>query len=145
MVDSGASEPHYGDNAAYIFFARLFHHATKSTESWTHSSASPKPYEIEVLKPDTLRPLPAHPLQLVNAGVIENVFSLCFGTVEGEGAMLLGDAPLPSTLRLQYTPLVSSLAHPFYYNVKLEGLVVGGRQLPLQEVRLVATWISQSV
>jgi hypothetical protein len=30
--------------------------------------------------------------QLVKAGVIDDVFSLCFGMVEGDGALLLGDA-----------------------------------------------------
>jgi hypothetical protein len=35
--------------------------------------------------------------QLVKAGVVDDVFSLCFGMVEGDGALLLGDAggPLP--------------------------------------------------
>lgn len=73
-------------------------------------------------------------VQLVNAGVIDNVFSLCFGTVEGEGAMLLGDAPMPRGLRLQYTPLISSLQHPFYYNVRLAGLSVAGQRLSLDQV-----------
>ena len=45
-------------------------------------------------------------MQLVNGRVIENVFSLCFGTVEGEGAMLLGDAPLPPDLSLEVSGLV---------------------------------------
>jgi hypothetical protein len=35
-------------------------------------------------------------LQLTEAGVIEDVFSLCFGGVSGGGALLLGDVPLPS-------------------------------------------------
>ncbi len=30
--------------------------------------------------------------QLVKAGVIDDMFSLCFGMVEGDGALLLGDA-----------------------------------------------------
>ena len=30
--------------------------------------------------------------QLVKAGIIDDVFSLCFGMVEGHGALLLGDA-----------------------------------------------------
>jgi hypothetical protein len=35
-------------------------------------------------------------VQLTEAGVIEDVFSLCFGGVSGGGALLMGDVPLPS-------------------------------------------------
>lgn len=63
--------------------------------------------------------------QLVSAGVIDNVFSLCFGTVEGDGALTLGHSPLVSSLQLAYTPLIPSLRHPFYYNVKLTRVAVG--------------------
>ena len=38
-------------------------------------------------------------------------------------------------MALQYTPLLSSLAHPHYYSVSLEGLWVGGTQLPVAQVR----------
>ena len=34
-------------------------------------------------------------MQLTEAGVIEDVFSLCFGGVSGGGALLMGDVPLP--------------------------------------------------
>eukprot|EP00887_Chlorella_sp_A99_P005894 scaffold1.g5894.t1 len=69
--------------------------------------------------------------QLVKAGLIDDVFSLCFGMVEGDGAMLLGDAPLPGEVAgaLAYTPLVASPSHPFYYNARLTGLAVGGQRL----------------
>jgi hypothetical protein len=34
-------------------------------------------------------------VQLTEAGIIEDVFSLCFGGVSGGGALLMGDVPLP--------------------------------------------------
>jgi hypothetical protein len=36
---------------------------------------------------------------------------------------------------LQYTALLSSLAHPHYYSVQLDALWVGGQQLPVRPVR----------
>ena len=38
---------------------------------------------------------PSPDVQLTEAGVIEDVFSLCFGGVSGGGALLMGDVPLP--------------------------------------------------
>lgn len=72
--------------------------------------------------------------QLVKAGVIDDVFSLCFGMVEGDGALLLGDAEVPGSIALQYTPLLSSASHPFYYNVKMLSLAVDGQLLPVPQV-----------
>lgn len=71
--------------------------------------------------------------QLVKAGVIDDVFSLCFGMVEGDGALLLGDADVPGSIALQYTPLVPSATHPFYYNVKMLSLAVDGQLLPVSQ------------
>ncbi|KAL4433645.1 hypothetical protein ABPG75_000086 [Micractinium tetrahymenae] len=71
--------------------------------------------------------------QLVKAGVIDDVFSLCFGMVEGDGALLLGDAEVPGSIALQYTPLVPSATHPFYYNVKMLSLAVDGQLLPVSQ------------
>lgn len=71
--------------------------------------------------------------QLVRAGVIDDVFSLCFGSVEGDGALLLGDAPLPGGIDLQYTPLLRSISHPFYYNVKMLSVAVDGQLLPVSQ------------
>lgn len=71
--------------------------------------------------------------QLVKAGVIDDVFSLCFGMVEGDGALLLGDAVVPGSIALQYTPLLTSTSHPFYYNVKMLSLAVDGRLLPVAQ------------
>lgn len=73
--------------------------------------------------------------QLVKAGVIDDVFSLCFGMVEGDGALLLGEAPLPGTIELAYTPLLHSTSHPFYYNVRMLSLAVDGQLLPVPQVR----------
>ncbi|PSC67812.1 acid protease [Micractinium conductrix] len=71
--------------------------------------------------------------QLVKAGIIDDVFSLCFGMVEGHGALLLGDADVPGFIPLQYTPLISSASHPFYYNVKMLSLAVDGQLLPVSQ------------
>ena len=69
--------------------------------------------------------------------MIDDVFSLCFGSVEGDGALLLGDVPLSSyNVVLDYTPLLSSPAYPHYYSVRLEGLVVGGTRLDVPQVEL---------
>ena len=73
--------------------------------------------------------------QLAGAQHIEDVFSLCFGGVEGDGALMLGDVPPASVnVSLQYTPLVSSLAHPHYYLAKLNDLSVNGSILPVDQV-----------
>jgi hypothetical protein len=72
--------------------------------------------------------------QLVSSGAIDDKFSLCFGGVEGDGALLLGDAPLPSGLQLQYTPLLEGTQHPQWYTVSLLGIAVGGEVLPVDEV-----------
>ncbi len=40
--------------------------------------------------------------------MIEDVFALCFGSVEGDGALVLGAAALPPGVTLLYTPLVRS-------------------------------------
>lgn len=73
--------------------------------------------------------------QLVKAGMIDDVFSLCFGMVEGDGVLLLGDAEVPGTIPLQYTPLLSSTSHPFYYNVKLLSIAIDGQLLAVPQVR----------
>lgn len=72
--------------------------------------------------------------QLAGKGVIDDVFSLCFGSVEGDGALMLGDVALPKNLVMQYTPLLSSAAHPHYYLVKLEHMNVGGGVLNVPQV-----------
>jgi hypothetical protein len=71
--------------------------------------------------------------QLVKAGVIDDVFSLCFGMVEGDGVLLLGDAEVPGTIPLQYTPLLSSASHPFYYNVKMLSIAIDGQLLAVPQ------------
>lgn len=72
--------------------------------------------------------------QLAGAGAIEDVFSLCFGGVEGNGALMLGDVP-PATFNvdLQYTPLVFSAVHPHYYLAHLQNIAVGGTILPVDQ------------
>ncbi|KAG7674709.1 putative Aspartic proteinase 39 [Nannochloris sp. 'desiccata'] len=69
--------------------------------------------------------------QLVAAGEIDDIFSLCFGVVEGDGVLMLGDSPAANEVGLQYTPLVPSPTHPFYYNVRLDAISVGGDQLDI--------------
>lgn len=75
-------------------------------------------------------------VQLAGSGVIDDVFALCFGSVEGDGALMLGDVDAAGyDVALQYTALLSSLAHPHYYSVQLDALWVGGQQLPVRPVR----------
>ena len=45
-------------------------------------------------------------------------------------------ADVPGFIPLQYTPLISSASHPFYYNVKMLSLAVDGQLLPVSQVRL---------
>ncbi len=71
------------------------------------------------------------------------MFSLCFGSVEGDGALMLGDVEAvglggDAPVDLAFTALLSSLAHPHYYSVRLESLWVGDRQLPVRPVRAPA-------
>ena len=62
--------------------------------------------------------------------MIEDVFSLCFGSVEGDGALLLGSVDLSSyNVELEYTPLLTSLAYPHYYSVQLMAVQVGSTKL----------------
>jgi len=67
--------------------------------------------------------------QLTKSGVIDNKFALCFGSVDGQGALLLGDPDIPKASLgpkgLRYTPLLKSPQHPAYYNVGLKGIAVG--------------------
>ncbi|GIL60482.1 hypothetical protein Vafri_15027 [Volvox africanus] len=67
--------------------------------------------------------------QLVARGVIDDVFSLCFGYPK-DGILLLGDVKMPARAKTVYTPLVSNL-HLHYYNIKMEGISVNGETLPL--------------
>ena len=77
-------------------------------------------------------------LQLAGAGHIEDVFSLCFGGVEGNGALMLGDVPPASAnVSLQYTPLVASAQHPHYYLARLQELGVNGVTLEVDQARPV--------
>lgn len=71
--------------------------------------------------------------QLAEAGVIEDTFALCFGGVQGGGALLLGDVPLPPDLQLHYTPLLVNPQHPHYYVVQLQRLAMSGVDLEVPE------------
>jgi hypothetical protein len=44
-------------------------------------------------------------------------------------------AVVPGSIALQYTPLLTSTSHPFYYNVKMLSLAVDGRLLPVSQAR----------
>ena len=80
--------------------------------------------------------------QLAGSGVIDDVFALCFGSVEGDGALMLGDVDAAEyDVALQYTALLSSLAHPHYYSVQLEALWVGGQQLHVKPVRAPSFYV----
>lgn len=68
--------------------------------------------------------------------MIEDVFSLCFGSVEGDGALLLGEVDLSAyNVELEYTPLLTSAQYPHYYSVKLMGIQVGNTKLNVPTVR----------
>ena len=63
------------------------------------------------------------------------MFSLCFGSVEGDGALMLGDVDLSEQdIELRYTALLSSVAHPHYYSIRLESLWVGDVELAVRPV-----------
>lgn len=65
-------------------------------------------------------------------GDIEDVFSLCFGSVEGDGALMLGDVDLDAYgVDLNYTALLSSSVHPHYYCVELQAIEVADEVLPV--------------
>lgn len=67
--------------------------------------------------------------------MIDDVFSLCFGSVEGDGALLLGEVQLGQyNVELEYTPLLTSEAYPHYYSVQLLALQVGSTRLDVQPV-----------
>ncbi|KAI3521057.1 hypothetical protein L1887_10516 [Cichorium endivia] len=66
--------------------------------------------------------------QLVDKGVISDSFSLCYGGMDtGGGAMVLGGISPPSGMVYAY----SDPARSPYYNIKLRGLHVAGKRLPL--------------
>ncbi|KAG2496491.1 hypothetical protein HYH03_005316 [Edaphochlamys debaryana] len=67
--------------------------------------------------------------QLVQRGVIDDVFSLCFGYPK-DGLLLFGDVEMPENTKTIYTPLLSNL-HLHYYNVRMESITVDGAKLAL--------------
>lgn len=75
-------------------------------------------------------------VQLAGAGAIEDVFSLCFGGVEGNGALMLGDVPAATfNVELQYTPLLHSERFPHYYLARLQDIGVDGSILKVDQVQ----------
>lgn len=72
-------------------------------------------------------------LQLAGAGVTEDMFSLCFGSIEGDGALLLGNVLVPPyTQQLRYTPMVQGPSNQFYM-AALEQAAVGNTTLPFTQ------------
>ncbi|KAG6605196.1 Aspartic proteinase-like protein 2, partial [Cucurbita argyrosperma subsp. sororia] len=66
--------------------------------------------------------------QLVDKGVINDSFSLCYGGMDiGGGAMVLGGISPPSDMIFSYSDPVRSP----YYNVDLKGIHVAGKKLVL--------------
>ena len=77
-------------------------------------------------------------LQLAGSGVTEDMFSLCFGSIQGDGALLLGNVLIPPyTQQLRYTPMVQQPGNQFYMTA-LEQMDVGNQTLPFQQVRAAA-------
>uniref|UniRef100_A0A7S1WZC5 Peptidase A1 domain-containing protein n=1 Tax=Tetraselmis chuii TaxID=63592 RepID=A0A7S1WZC5_9CHLO len=73
------------------------------------------------------------PNQLAKSGAIEPVFSLCFGDMQGSGALMIGNVPLASELRIRHVPLVHNSRHPHYYNINLHALSIGPDKLKVPE------------
>eukprot|EP00890_Picochlorum_soloecismus_P005382 jgi/Picsp_1/5845/NSC_03204-R1_pepsin-type aspartyl protease len=69
--------------------------------------------------------------QLVKTGEIDDTFSLCFGLVEGDGVLLLGDSPASREINLTYTRMIESPSQPFYYTIQMTGILVEGSGLPI--------------
>jgi len=69
--------------------------------------------------------------QLVKLGEIDDTFSLCFGLVEGDGVLLLGDSPASREINLTYTRMIESPSQPFYYTIQMTGILVEGSVLPI--------------
>ena len=71
--------------------------------------------------------------QLAGSGVTEDMFSLCFGSIEGDGALLLGNVLVPPyTQQLRYTPMVQDPSNQFYMTA-LEQVAVGNTTLPFDQ------------
>jgi len=70
--------------------------------------------------------------QLVNKKVIDNQFSLCFGLVEGEGALILGQSPALRNVSLGYTQMVESPTNENYYTLDMKAIHVNGIELGLE-------------
>ena len=81
---------------------------------------------LHLLSQHIQQPLNPPPTQLAASGAVAPVFSLCFGFPSG-GALLLGDAPPPQSVKLSFTPLVPSKTP--YYAVTLEALELAGAPL----------------
>ena len=69
--------------------------------------------------------------QLFRANVIENQFSLCFGLVEGDGVLLLGESPALMDVNISYTPLVDSPTNGNYYTLQMESIQVADNNLEI--------------
>jgi hypothetical protein len=67
--------------------------------------------------------------QLAASGIIDPTFSLCFGYPNG-GGMFLGAVPKHYNLSMTYSPLLTNLPW-HYYNVKVTGVAVSGKALPI--------------
>lgn len=66
--------------------------------------------------------------------MIEDTFALCFGGVEGGGALMLGAVDPPPGVKLLYTPLVPSVEHPHYYIVELNQIAMSGDPIQVPQV-----------
>lgn len=69
---------------------------------------------------------------------IDDVFSMCFGSVEGDGVLLLGDVDIPSDIGLQFTPMLPTRAH--YYIVRLDSIQLSGNMVNVRQVGTMCGW-----
>ena len=63
------------------------------------------------------------PTQLAKRGVMEDTFSLCYGGVDGGGALLLGR--MPHNVPMNYTHMHRNPDYPYYYHLELKGIKLG--------------------
>lgn len=78
--------------------------------------------------------------QLAEAGAAREEFALCFGSVEGRGALVLGggaDAYTSSTRveqeRMLWTPMLTMPRTPYYFTIEIESMGVGGHDLKVDK------------
>lgn len=71
--------------------------------------------------------------QLAKSGVIDDVFSLCFGGTGGGGSIIFGKAEVEQSLDMKYTKLIESTYSGGFYKVNIEDMMLGQDSLGLSQ------------